>query len=165
MNWWQCLLINYFHLNTWTTGRQKTAMANFITWKITQIFKMHFDKVAIAVAKQYDRFSKSYFKLKKPIQSTDKVVIWQVGQNVKMQKRLILINCFDILSFNKLTSKTDILVIWKRRILITWNLISRPFSKPGGLDWSRRDLDRDLDLDAQKISVSTVEKISTVFKS
>ena len=38
-------------------------------------------------------------------------------------------------------------------------------SKVGGLDLSRRDLDRDLDLDAQKISVSTVEKISTVFKS
>ena len=37
--------------------------------------------------------------------------------------------------------------------------------KPGGLDLSRRDLDRDLDLDVQKISVSTVEKISTVFKS
>ncbi len=38
-------------------------------------------------------------------------------------------------------------------------------SKVGGLDLSRRDLDRDLDLDAQKVSVSTVEKISTVFKS
>ena len=38
-------------------------------------------------------------------------------------------------------------------------------SKLGGLDLSRRDLDRDLDLDAQKVSVSTVEKISTVFKS
>jgi hypothetical protein len=38
-------------------------------------------------------------------------------------------------------------------------------TKVGGLDWSRRDLDRDLDLDAQKVSVSTVEKISTVFKS
>jgi hypothetical protein len=37
--------------------------------------------------------------------------------------------------------------------------------KVGGLDWSRRDLDRDLDLDAKKVSVSTVEKISTVFKS
>jgi hypothetical protein len=37
--------------------------------------------------------------------------------------------------------------------------------KPGGLDLSRRDLDRDLDLDAKKKSVSTVEKISTVFKS
>ena len=37
--------------------------------------------------------------------------------------------------------------------------------KVGGLDLSRRDLDRDLDLDVQKISVSTVEKISTVFKS
>jgi hypothetical protein len=32
-------------------------------------------------------------------------------------------------------------------------------TKVGGLDLSRRDLD------AQKISVSTVEKISTVFKS
>jgi WD40 repeat protein len=40
-----------------------------------------------------------------------------------------------------------------------------PFTKVGGLDLSRRDLDRDLDLDVQKISVSTVEKISTVFKS
>ncbi len=38
-------------------------------------------------------------------------------------------------------------------------------TKPGGLDLSRRDLDRDLDLDAKKVSVSTVEKISTVFKS
>jgi hypothetical protein len=38
-------------------------------------------------------------------------------------------------------------------------------SKPGGLDWSRRDRDRDLDLDAQKMLVSTVEKVSTVFKS
>ena len=38
-------------------------------------------------------------------------------------------------------------------------------TKVGGLDLSRRDLDRDLDLDAQKVSVSTVEKISTVFKS
>ncbi len=37
--------------------------------------------------------------------------------------------------------------------------------KVGGLDLSRRDLDRDLDLDAQKVSVSTVEKISTVLKS
>ena len=37
--------------------------------------------------------------------------------------------------------------------------------KVGGLDLSRCDLDRDLDLDAQKVSVSTVEKISTVFKS
>jgi hypothetical protein len=37
--------------------------------------------------------------------------------------------------------------------------------KVGGLDLSRRDLDRDLDLDAQKVSVSTVEKISTVFKT
>ncbi len=33
-------------------------------------------------------------------------------------------------------------------------------SKLGGLDLSRRDLDRDLDLDAQKVSVSTVEKVS-----
>ncbi len=39
------------------------------------------------------------------------------------------------------------------------------FFKVGGLNLSQRDLDRDLDLDAQKISVSTVEKISTVFKS
>ncbi len=39
------------------------------------------------------------------------------------------------------------------------------YAKLGGLDLSRRDLDRDLDLDAQKVSVSTVEKISTVFKS
>jgi hypothetical protein len=39
------------------------------------------------------------------------------------------------------------------------------FRNPGGLDLSRRDLDRDLDLDAKKVSVSTVEKISTVFKS
>ncbi len=38
-------------------------------------------------------------------------------------------------------------------------------TKPGGLDLSRRDLDRDLDLHVQKISVSTVEKILTVFKS
>ncbi len=38
-------------------------------------------------------------------------------------------------------------------------------TKPGGLDLSRRGLDRDLDLDAQKISVLTVEKILTVFKS
>ncbi len=30
--------------------------------------------------------------------------------------------------------------------------------KPGGLDLSRRDLDRDLDLDAQKVSISTVFK-------
>ncbi len=37
--------------------------------------------------------------------------------------------------------------------------------KGGGLDWSRHGLDRDLDLDAKKKSVSTVEKISTVFKS
>ncbi len=37
--------------------------------------------------------------------------------------------------------------------------------KPGGLDLSRRDLDRDLNLDAKKVSVSTVEKISTVSKS
>ena len=35
----------------------------------------------------------------------------------------------------------------------------------GGLDLSRRDLDRDLDLDAKKVSISTVEKISTVSKS
>ena len=48
----------------------------------------------------------------------------------------------------------------------TWleNLF-KSFFKPGGLDWSRRDLNRDLDLDAQKVSASTVEKISTVFKS
>ena len=39
------------------------------------------------------------------------------------------------------------------------------FVKPGGLDLSRRDLDRDLDLDAKKVSVSTVKKISTVSKS
>jgi hypothetical protein len=39
------------------------------------------------------------------------------------------------------------------------------FVKLGGLDLSRRDLDRDLDLDTKKKSVSTVEKISTVFKS
>jgi hypothetical protein len=38
-------------------------------------------------------------------------------------------------------------------------------SKPGGLDLSRRDLNRDLDLDAKKVSVSTVEKILTVFKN
>jgi hypothetical protein len=38
-------------------------------------------------------------------------------------------------------------------------------SKVGGLDLSRRGLDRDLDLDAKKVSVSTVEKISTVSKS
>ena len=45
------------------------------------------------------------------------------------------------------------------------SVLQRNFYKPGGLDLSRRGLDRDLDLDAQKISVSTVEKISTVFKS
>ncbi len=38
-------------------------------------------------------------------------------------------------------------------------------NKVGGLDLSRRDLDLDRDLDAQKVSVSTVKKISTVFKS
>ena len=39
--------------------------------------------------------------------------------------------------------------------------------KPGGLDLSRRDLDRDLDLDldTEKKLVSTVKKISTVSKS
>jgi hypothetical protein len=34
----------------------------------------------------------------------------------------------------------------------------KSFIKVGGLDLSRRDLDRDLDLDAKKVSVSTVEK-------
>jgi hypothetical protein len=48
---------------------------------------------------------------------------------------------------------------------INEDLLLSVLSKPGGLDWSRRALDRDLDLDAQKVSVSTVEKISTVFKS
>jgi hypothetical protein len=38
-------------------------------------------------------------------------------------------------------------------------------TKVGGLDLSRRGLDQDLDLDAKKESVSTVEKISTVSKS
>ncbi len=38
-------------------------------------------------------------------------------------------------------------------------------TKLGGLNLSRRDLDRDLDLDAKKVSVLTVEIISTVFKS
>ncbi len=37
--------------------------------------------------------------------------------------------------------------------------------KVGGLDLSRRDLDRDLDLDAKKKSVSTVEIFSTVWKT
>jgi hypothetical protein len=37
--------------------------------------------------------------------------------------------------------------------------------KLGGLDWSQRDLDRDLDLDTEKKLVSTVEIISTVSKS
>ncbi len=37
--------------------------------------------------------------------------------------------------------------------------------KVGGLDLSRRDLDRDLDLDAKKKSVSTVEIFSTSFKN
>jgi hypothetical protein len=46
-----------------------------------------------------------------------------------------------------------------------YNSVDSKKVKPGGLDLSRRGLDRDLDLDAQKISVSTVEKISTVFKS
>jgi hypothetical protein len=49
--------------------------------------------------------------------------------------------------------------------LIYFSFQSCVISKPGGLDLSRRDLDRDLDLDAQKVSVSTVKKISTVFKS
>ncbi len=39
------------------------------------------------------------------------------------------------------------------------------YFKPGGLDLSRRDLDRDLDLDTEKKLVSTVEKTSTVSKS
>ncbi len=38
-------------------------------------------------------------------------------------------------------------------VLQKWFLI-----KPGGLDLSRRDLDRDPDLDAKKVSVSTVSK-------
>jgi hypothetical protein len=38
------------------------------------------------------------------------------------------------------------------------------FFKVGGLDLSRRDLDRDLNLDAKKKSVSTVEIFSTVWK-
>jgi hypothetical protein len=37
--------------------------------------------------------------------------------------------------------------------------------KVGGLDLSRRDLDRDLDLDVKKKSVSTVEIFSTSFKN
>ncbi len=45
------------------------------------------------------------------------------------------------------------------------NLFSIQLLKPGGLDLSRRDLDRDLDLDTEKKLVSTVEKISTVSKS
>ncbi len=39
------------------------------------------------------------------------------------------------------------------------------WSKVGGLDLSRRDLDRDLDLDVKKKSVSTVEIFSTSFKN
>ena len=50
-------------------------------------------------------------------------------------------------------------------IIISFTLKKSLYLKPGGLDLSRRDLDRDLDLDAKKKSVSTVEKISTVFKS
>ena len=45
------------------------------------------------------------------------------------------------------------------------HLFELEITKVGGLDLSRRDLDRDLDLDTQKVSVSTVEIISTVFKS
>ncbi len=55
-----------------------------------------------------------------------------------------------------------------KKIKRSWNyfLVKKgKIAKLGGLDLSRRDLDRDLDLDAKKKSVSTVEKISTVFKS
>jgi hypothetical protein len=48
----------------------------------------------------------------------------------------------------------------KDRVELGWVI-----TKGGGLDWSRHGLDRDLDLDAKRKSVSTVEKISTVFKS
>ena len=54
--------------------------------------------------------------------------------------------------------KTSVETFLKKKFRSTIN-------KVGGLDLSRRDLDQDLDLDVQKISVSTVEKISTVFKS
>ncbi len=52
---------------------------------------------------------------------------------------------------------------WKNDGLMLWWLYI--FLKPGGLDLSRRDLDRDLDLDTEKKLVSTAEKISTVSKS
>jgi hypothetical protein len=62
---------------------------------------------------------------------------------------------YDLLChlFNLLTSKD----------ILNFNLNSLwGKSKVGGLDLSRRDLDRDLNLDAKKKSVSTVEIFSTV---
>jgi hypothetical protein len=59
----------------------------------------------------------------------------------------------------------SMIITTTQKINNIWSEEISEISKPGGLDLSRRDLDRDLDLDAQKVSVSTVEKISTVFKS
>ncbi len=55
-----------------------------------------------------------------------------------------------------------IIIFSENQILI---FLLRVKCKVGGLDLSRRDLDRDLDLDAKKKSVSTVEIFSTVWKT
>jgi hypothetical protein len=77
---------------------------------------------------------------------------------------LIIKICREILTLSKLfESEND------KKVLTFGEILTRNMQKsdpnPGGLDLSRRDLDRDLDLDAKKVSVSTVEKISTVSKS
>jgi hypothetical protein len=62
-------------------------------------------------------------------------------------------------------SRSRVSIETTSRQIETPNLKLSPKIKPGGLDLSRRDLNRDLDLDDKKVSVSTVEKISTVSKS
>ncbi len=48
--------------------------------------------------------------------SSDKVVIWSLGQMIEMLKRLISILCFNLVKFDLLTCKTRISILWKK-----WN--------------------------------------------
>ena len=83
--------------------------------------------------------------------SSDQVVIWHSGQKSLKAKLKFPWKCSDILSFDKLTCKTCLLIMWKCPFLsreqsckafwslekhaflpITWNSISWPFPKKRG---------------------------------
>jgi hypothetical protein len=73
---------------------------------------------------------------------------WRITR-ANVSRRVTFLSKMDFGKCGRVWRVPKMATFWRMRV---WQVFK---IKPGGLDWSRRDLDRDLDLDAKKVSVST----------